>query len=105
MERINATLTATIAPATRTVYTGVWGIWERWCPHTRGLCAMPADPASICAYLAERAVQGVAAQTLTQICSAIAYRHRTPTAGPPALDHRDPSDPRPHRPHHSQGSP
>lgn len=74
-ERIQAALTATIAPATRTVYTCVWGIWERWC-QTR-LRAMPADPATICAYLAERADQGVAAGTLTQICSAIAYRHRT----------------------------
>ena len=65
VDRINAALTATIAPATRTVYTCVWGIWERWC-ETRGLCAMPADPAAICAYLAERAEQGVAAGTLTQ---------------------------------------
>ena len=85
VDRINAALTATIAPATRTVYTCVWSIWERWC-ETRGLCAMPADPAAICAYLAERAEQGVAAGTLTQICSAIAYRHRVHGLADPTID-------------------
>jgi integrase len=84
-DRIKAALTATIAPATRTVYTCVWGIWERWC-QTRGLCAMPADPATICAYLAERADQGVAAGTLTQICSAIGYRHRTHGYADPTIN-------------------
>jgi hypothetical protein len=84
VDRINAALTATIAPATRTVYTCVWGIWERWC-ETRGLCSMPADPAAICAYLAERAAQGVAAETLTQICNAIAYRRRTHGLADPIL--------------------
>jgi integrase len=47
---------------------------------------MPADPATICAYLAERADQGVAAGTLTQICSAIGYRHRTHGYADPTIN-------------------
>lgn len=86
LARIDVALSAAIAPATRTVYNCVWGIWERWC-ETRGLCAVPADPAAICAYLAERADQGVAAETLTQICNAIAYRHRTHGLADPTLNH------------------
>jgi integrase len=73
--RIAAALAATHAESTRTVYAGAWQRWATWCA-SRGLLALPAEPAAVCAYLAERADQGVSFSTIDQACSAIGHQHR-----------------------------
>lgn len=82
--RIAAALTAAVAQSTHDLCDRAWQPWERWCL-LRGIAALPADPAAICAYLAERAEAGAAADTLTTICSAIAYRHRIRGLADPTL--------------------
>jgi hypothetical protein len=78
--RISAAITATRAPATRTVYASAWRRWERWCARrgidSRGERALGADPVAVCTYLAERAADGVSAASVDLACSAIGYHHR-----------------------------
>jgi len=57
------------------VYDFAWSQWERWCAG-RGATALPADPALICAYLTERAADGLSVGTIDMACGAISYRHR-----------------------------
>ena len=73
--RIAAAIAATHAEATRTAYAHAWSHWVRWCDG-RGLAGFPAEPALVCAYLTERAGQGLAFSTIDQACSAIGYQHR-----------------------------
>lgn len=73
--RISEAITAAHAESTRTVYDFAWSQWERWCS-TRGATPLPAEPALICAYLTERAADGLSMGTIDLACGAIAYRHR-----------------------------
>lgn len=73
--RIAEAISATHADSTRAVYRCMWGQWERWC-RARGGVPMPAAPAMICAYLTERAGEGVSVGTLDMDCGAISYVHR-----------------------------
>ena len=57
------------------MYDWTWSQWERWC-HARGATALPAEPALICAYLTERAADGLSVGSIDLACSAIAYQHR-----------------------------
>lgn len=78
--RISAAITATHAPATRTVYASAWSRWERWCARRgidpRGEHALGAAPVAVCACLAERAADGVPAASVDLACTAIGYHHR-----------------------------
>lgn len=74
-QRIAAALGAAHADSTRTMYAHMWRVWERWC-RARGICAMPADPAALAAYLVERAETGTAVVTLNVACNVIRYTHR-----------------------------
>lgn len=73
--RISEAITAAHAESTRTVYDFAWSQWERWCS-ARGATPLPAEPALICAYLTERAADGLSVGTIDLACGAIAYRHR-----------------------------
>lgn len=73
--RISDAITAAHAESTRTVYDFAWSQWERWCS-TRGATPLPAEPALICAYLTERAADGLSVGTIDLACGAISYRHR-----------------------------
>ena len=73
--RISEAITAAHAESTRTVYDFAWSQWERWCA-ARGATALPAEPALLCAYLTERAAEGLSVGTIDLACGAIAYRHR-----------------------------
>lgn len=42
----------------------------------RGLVPLPAEPVAVCAYLTERADQGVSLSAIDQTCSAIGHQHR-----------------------------
>jgi integrase len=74
-ERIALALEADLSPSTRKVYACVWSLWVAWCHH-RDLTPLPANPAAIGAYLAERADAGYSYGTLEMTCNAIAYEHR-----------------------------
>lgn len=60
-------------------------MWERWCT-TRGITALTADPAVLCAYLVERAASGIAITILDLACTAIRHVHRTHGLVDPAED-------------------
>ena len=74
--RINTAINAAQAESTRAVYAHTWAVWERWCT-TRGLCPLPGDPAALCAYLVERAADGIAVKSLDLACTAIRHVHRS----------------------------
>jgi hypothetical protein len=82
--RISEAITAAHAESTRTVYDFAWSQWQRWCAG-RGATAMPAEPALICAYLTERAAEGLSVGTIDLACGAIAYRHRMDGLADPVL--------------------
>jgi len=73
--RIEAAAGAACAASTRHVYAAQWRLWERWCA-ARDLTPLPADPATVGAYLAARAADGIAVVSLNLACSAIGHAHR-----------------------------
>ena len=73
--RIAEAITASHADSTRTMYDWAWSQWERWCP-ARAATTLPAEPALICAYLTERAAEGLSVGSIDLACGAIAYQHR-----------------------------
>ena len=82
--RIAEVITASHAESTRTMYDWAWSKWEAWCT-TRGVTAMPAEPALICAYLTERAADGLSVGTIDTACGAISYTHRRHGLSDPIL--------------------
>lgn len=74
--RITTAIAANHAETTLAVYACAWRRWEDWCVG-RGLDPLPGAPAAVCAYLTERAAQGLAFGTIEVACSAIAYEHRS----------------------------
>lgn len=74
-DRISAAISAARTESTRRVYAYTWGQWARWCA-TRGLSPLPGDPAALCAYLTERAAEGIAISSLDGACIAIRHVHR-----------------------------
>jgi integrase len=83
--RVAAALDAAHAESTRTVYAHTWRVWERWCT-SRGIPALPAEPAALAAYLVERAATGTAVGTLNMACTAIRHVHRQHGLANPAAD-------------------
>ena len=82
--RIADAITAAHADSTRAAYANAWSQWERWCA-SRDATALPAAPALICAYLTERAADGLSVGTIDMACSAIAYHHRMRGLADPIL--------------------
>jgi integrase len=82
--RIAAAMTAAVTESTRTAYGHSWRRWERWCAG-RGITPLPAAPAAVCAYLTERAEEGISASVLDSACSAISYVHRSHGLDDPTL--------------------
>lgn len=73
--RIAEAIAANYAPSTLHAYTWAWSHWVAWCAG-RDLDPLPATPAAVCAYLVERAEQGVAFGTLSLASCAIGFEHR-----------------------------
>ena len=61
--RVEAAMTAAYAETTRTVDAFAWGRWASWWAG-RGLAALPAEPAAVCAYLTHCAEQGLSLATI-----------------------------------------
>jgi site-specific recombinase XerD len=66
---------ASKAPATLAAYEGDFRIFDSWC-RARGLTALPASPAAVCAFLAAQAGVGKRASTLGRRLAAIGYFHK-----------------------------
>jgi site-specific recombinase XerD len=64
------------AASTRAAYARDWRIFERWCSE-QGLKALPANPATVAAFLADQVEQGMKPSTLGRRLAAIKYRHKT----------------------------
>lgn len=73
--RIAEAITAAHSESTRAMYDWAWTQWDRWC-QARGATTLPAEPALICAYLTERAADGLSVGSIDLACGAIAYQHR-----------------------------
>jgi hypothetical protein len=56
--RISQAIAPTYAPNTLHAHTWAWSHWATWCAD-RDLDPLPVTPAAVCAYLTERAEQGV----------------------------------------------
>lgn len=80
--RIAEAIAANYAPTTVRAYAWAWSHFARWCAG-RGLDPLPATPAAVCAYLTERAEQGVTFGTLSLTSCAIAFEHRRAGAADP----------------------
>ena len=66
---------ASKAKATQEAYCSDFRIFESWC-RQRGLSALPAAPATVCAFLAAQAGLGKRASTLGRRLAAISYFHK-----------------------------
>lgn len=73
--RIAEAIAASHAESTRTIYDWAWCHWARWCT-AREAVPLPAEPALICAYLTERAADGLSVGSIDLACGAISYQHR-----------------------------
>lgn len=74
--RVAAAMAASHAETTRKAYAQAWRQWVRWSAG-RGLMPFPAEAAAVCAYLTERADQGVSLATIDAACAAIGHQHRS----------------------------
>ena len=81
-DRISAAISAARTESTRRVYAYTWGQWARWCA-ARNLSPLPGDPAALCAYLTQRAAEGIAVSSLDGDCTAIRHVHRMQGAADP----------------------
>ena len=85
LTRITETIAAGRAESTRRSYAWQWGRFAKWCA-ARGITAMPATPATVCAYMTDFAAYGAAAGTIECACAAIAAEHETEGQANPIAD-------------------
>ena len=83
--RITTAIGAARTETTRTVYACACRQWTRWCA-ARGIAPLPGEPAALCAYLTERAADGLAIGTLDLACTAIRHVHRMHGLTDPVAD-------------------
>ena len=80
--QVVATLASATSPNTRRAYRSGWERWQAWA-HKRNARVMPADPAAVAAYLADRARQGCAPATVRVDRAAISAAHRSTASADP----------------------
>jgi site-specific recombinase XerD len=76
---------ASKAKSTQAAYSSDFRIFDAWC-RERGLTALPAMPATVCAFLAAQAGLGKRASTLSRRLAAIGYFHRLANEPSPVGD-------------------
>jgi site-specific recombinase XerD len=64
------------AASTRAAYAADFRIFSAWCV-AQGLCPMPANPATVAAFLADQVKVGMKPSTLGRRLAAIKYRHKS----------------------------
>ena len=67
---------ASLAASTRRKYREAFEDFSLWC-HDHGAAPLPAEPETICLYLSDLAVRGLAASTIQLRLSALSLAHRT----------------------------
>jgi len=75
------------APATRKAYESDFRIFEKWCVG-QGLCALPASPAAVAAFIADQAAAGKKPSTLGRRIAAIKHHHKKANETSPTDDER-----------------
>src|SRR5262249_54192061 len=78
---------ASKAKATQAAYESDFRIFESWC-HRRALNALPATPATLCAFLADEASAGRRASTLGRRLAAVRHFHRAAGYDTPTRDEK-----------------
>lgn len=76
VERVARYVEASLSESTRRAYATDWRQWEAW-TRGRGLDALPADPASVAAYLTTCADNGASPSSVARAAAAITHRHRS----------------------------
>ena len=74
----------TVSPETQRLYALDWAVFEAWCTE-QGQGALPADPATVAAFLAAGG-QSLSAGALGRRAAAIGDRHRQRGLGSPVKD-------------------
>lgn len=83
LEAADAFARASKSAATRRAYAADWRDFTAWCEGAR-LPSLPAEPATVAAYLGQLATRGARCATIDRRAAAIAYVHR-------AFDHDTPT--------------
>jgi hypothetical protein len=73
--------------ATKRAYGSDFAIFRAWCAD-QGLCALPADPAAVAAFIAAEAGRGVKCSTLGRRVAGIRYSHKLAGLASPTDDER-----------------
>jgi site-specific recombinase XerD len=75
------------AAGTRRIYSSDFAIFRAWCAD-QGLCAMPAEPGAVAAFVAHEAGRGIACSTIGRRVAAIKYAHKLAGHPTPTDDER-----------------
>ena len=68
-------LRASLSPNTQRAYAAQWGVWSEWAAK-RGYQAIPAEPAAVAAWLADRSAHGAKPSTVRGGLAALAAFHK-----------------------------
>ena len=74
--RIQAAVSASWSDSTRRNYRAQWKAFCRWADEA-GLASMPASPATVCAFITERADSGYRPSSIRVALAAVGFAHRT----------------------------
>jgi site-specific recombinase XerD len=75
------------AVATQRAYKSDFAIFSAWCAG-QGLCALPADPAAVAAFIAAETARGVKSSTIGRRVAGIRYSHKLAGYSSPTDDER-----------------
>jgi site-specific recombinase XerD len=75
------------AASTRAAYASDWRIFDRWCV-AQDLCPMPANPATVAAFLADQVKAGMKLSTLGRRLAALKHAHKPAWEDSPTDDER-----------------
>jgi site-specific recombinase XerD len=75
------------APATKCAYGSDFAIFRAWCAD-QGLCALPAEPAAVAAFIAAEAARGIKCATLGRRVAGVRHAHKLAGLSSPTDDER-----------------
>src|SRR5260370_20061212 len=75
------------AVATQRAYKSDFAIFSAWCAG-QGLCALPADPAAVAAFIAAETARGIKSSTIARRVAGIRYSHKLAGYSSPTDDER-----------------
>ena len=84
-ERVGAAIAASRSPGTRAAYASCWRAWAAWC-RERGCRPLPASPAHLAAFFADRHADGLSNAWVNVARAAIAAAHVDAQLADPTKD-------------------